>query len=176
MCSKRCLLDTAELDTHAKLTGQPHVQKPLCCKSAWTPSCGVQRPSTAASCRMMPGILCGPRGIYPPSLEQPFLPPLLTEGPCAAATCRCPAGRGGYDPSAADLCRAVESKPGPAHYAAVVWLHLCSCQTLHVPAPPCQMGGSAVQHLVEASAMGRRCGLQKEPGLVVLAGCNRGCH
>ncbi len=132
--------------------------------------------SAAATNCGMPGILCGPRGIYPPSLEQPFLPPLLTEGPCAAATCRCPAGRGGYDPSAADLCRAVESKPGPAHYAAVVWLHLCSCQTLHVPAPPCQMGGSAVQHLVEASAMGRRCGLQKEPGLVVLAGCNRGCH
>jgi hypothetical protein len=38
-----------------------------------------------------PRCLCGPKAVYPPSLEQLFLPPLLTEVPYAAASCRCPA-------------------------------------------------------------------------------------
>jgi hypothetical protein len=38
----------------------------------------------------MPHSLCGPKAVYPPSLEQSFLPPSLTEVPYAAGTCRCP--------------------------------------------------------------------------------------
>ncbi len=124
----------------------------------------------------MPHSLCGPRAVYPPSLAQPFLPPVLTVVPCAAATCRCPARRGVATPSAANLCRALQPKPHPAQYVAVVWLYPGSCRAFHVPAPPCHTGFSAVQHLVVAGAVGRHCGLQEESEFVVLAGCNGGCH
>lgn len=56
----------------------------------------------------MPHSLYSPQAVCPPSLEQPFFPPLLTEVLYAAATCRCPIAGGAVSASAANLRAALQ--------------------------------------------------------------------
>lgn len=76
-------------------------------------SMDARRSHAAAADGGKPRCLCGPKAVYPPSLEQLFLPPLLTEVPYAAVILQVPCLKGWSSPRPSTCME--PSRPSTTH-------------------------------------------------------------